>query len=233
MDSTFYHFQLVLLAVICTVFLAFERYLKSKKPTTANLKELLVEENLEVGHSTLPPNGATVPAITPRAGALSTLMQKYLLVYAVVMGKVVLIMFFEGVDPFQRCRLAPGPICLLSLSRAIRFPRTASCCFVCHWLYERCHLCSACGCMGRHVVSTRLILVRVASYFVPPTADASGFVCCSASYMQRRAAFSSSHSSHYFSWHASSVEYRRPYCFPHSRVGSYHQAQVPRYIVKT
>ncbi|KAN0131956.1 DUF791 domain containing protein [Lactarius tabidus] len=86
MDSTFYQFQLGLLAVICTVFLAFERYLKSKKSTTANLKELSVEESLEVGHSTLPPNGAAVPAITPRAGALSVLMRKYLLVYAIVMG---------------------------------------------------------------------------------------------------------------------------------------------------
>lgn len=122
MDSTFYQFQLGLLAVICVVFLAFERYLKSKKSTSANSKELSVEESLEVGHSTLPPNGAAVPAITPRAGALSVLMRKYLLVYAIVMGMVLLISFFESVDPSQRCRLAPGPICLLSLSRAIRLP---------------------------------------------------------------------------------------------------------------
>ena len=160
MDSTFYQFQLGLLAVICTVFLVFERYLKSKKSTTANLKELSVEENLEVGHSTLPSNGAAVPAITPRAGALSTLMQKYLLVYAIVMGKVVLIMFFEGVDPFQRCRLAARPICLLSLSRAIRLPRTASRRVVCHWLHERRHLCTACWRLGGHIVSTYLALVR-------------------------------------------------------------------------
>lgn len=122
MDSTFYQFQLGLLAVICAVFLAFERYLKSKKSTTANVKELSVEESLEVGHSTLPSNGSAVPAITPRAGALSVLMRKYLLVYAIVMGMVVLISFFEDVDPSQSCRLAPGPICLLSLSRAIRLP---------------------------------------------------------------------------------------------------------------
>ena len=124
MDSTFYQFQLGLLAVICAVLLAFEHYLKSKKSTTVNLKELSVEENLEVGHSTLQPNGAAVPAVTPRSGALGALMRKYLLVYAIVMGKFVLFASLEGVDPsdFQRCRLAPGPICLLSLSRAIRLP---------------------------------------------------------------------------------------------------------------
>ena len=82
MDSTFYQFQLGLLAVICAVLLAFEHYLKSKKSTTVNVKELSVEENLEVGQ----PNGATVPAVTPRAGALGALMRKYLLVYAIVMG---------------------------------------------------------------------------------------------------------------------------------------------------
>jgi MFS family permease len=79
MDSTFYQFQLGSLAVICTILLAFERYLKSKKSTTVNVKELSVEENLEVGQ----PNGA---AVTPRAGALGALMRKYILVYAIVMG---------------------------------------------------------------------------------------------------------------------------------------------------
>ncbi|KAI9465738.1 hypothetical protein BJY52DRAFT_1220488 [Lactarius psammicola] len=78
MDSTFYQFQLGLLAVICTVLLAFE--------PTVNSGELSVEENLEVGHSTLQSNGAAVPAITPRSGALGVLMRKYLLVYAIVMG---------------------------------------------------------------------------------------------------------------------------------------------------
>jgi hypothetical protein len=115
MDSTFYQFQLGSLAVICTILLAFERYLKSKKSTTVNVKELSVEENLEVGQ----PNGA---AVTPRAGALGALMRKYILVYAIVMGKVVPIMSFDDVDPSKRCRLAAGPICLLSLSRAIRLP---------------------------------------------------------------------------------------------------------------
>ncbi|KAH9048421.1 hypothetical protein EDB84DRAFT_1456928 [Lactarius hengduanensis] len=87
MDSTFYQYQLGWLAVICTVLLAFERYLKSKKSATVNLKELSVdEENLEVGEATLQSNGAAVPAITPRSGALGTLMRKYLLVYAIVMG---------------------------------------------------------------------------------------------------------------------------------------------------
>ncbi|KAH9060601.1 hypothetical protein EDB87DRAFT_1727308 [Lactarius vividus] len=86
MDSTFYQYQLGLLAVICTVLLAFERYLKSKKLATVNLKELSVEENLEVGEVTLQSNGTAVPIITPRSGALGTLMRKYLLVYAIVMG---------------------------------------------------------------------------------------------------------------------------------------------------
>ena len=99
MDSTFYQFQLGLLAVICTVLLAFEHYLKSKKSTTANSKESPVEENLEVGLSTLQPNGAAVPAVTPRVGALGTLMRKYLLVYAIVMGKTVLISRVLIVDP--------------------------------------------------------------------------------------------------------------------------------------
>ncbi|KAH9177752.1 hypothetical protein EDB89DRAFT_1934281 [Lactarius sanguifluus] len=87
MDSTFYQYQLGLLAVICTVLLAFERYLKSKKSATVNLKELSVdEEHLEVGEATLQSNGTAVPVITPRSGALGTLMRKYLLVYAIVMG---------------------------------------------------------------------------------------------------------------------------------------------------
>ncbi len=122
MDSTFYQFQLGLLAVVCIVLLTFERYLKSKKSTTANLKESSVEENLEDGHSTLQSNGAAVPAITPRAGALSMLMRKYILVYAIVMGGDAFPMISRVLILLQRCRLAPGPICLLPLSRAIRLP---------------------------------------------------------------------------------------------------------------
>ncbi|KAI0301622.1 DUF791-domain-containing protein [Multifurca ochricompacta] len=112
MDSTFYQFQLGLLAVICTILLAFERYLKSKKSSQDNVKEPLLDENLEVGHPILQSNGAAVPTITPRAGALNTLMRKYLLVYAIVMGFISAAIFapFVGVwaDTYGRKR-----ICLL------------------------------------------------------------------------------------------------------------------------
>jgi len=195
MDSTFYQFQLGLLAVICTVFLALERYLKSKKTTPVNLKELSVEENLEVGHSTLSSNGAALPAVTPRAGALSTLMRKYILVYAIVMGA----------DWLQ------GPYVYSLYREQYAFPeRQVAVLFV-----------------------TGFMSAAVFAPFLLCAADASGFVYYFASYMQRRAAFSSSRSSLCFFWHASLAEYRRPYCFLHSRVGSYPQAQAPRCIVKT
>lgn len=84
MDQTFYQYQLGLLAVICVVLLAFERYLKSKKTPPKDLK---IEESLEVGHPVLQTNGAAVLASNSRAGALNTLMRKYLLVYAIVMGQ--------------------------------------------------------------------------------------------------------------------------------------------------
>jgi hypothetical protein len=86
MESNFYQFQLVLLSVICAILLGFEHYLKSKKtPPPENFKDPLIEENIEVGH--LQKNGVVTPTTTTsRANALSTLMRKYLLVYAVVMG---------------------------------------------------------------------------------------------------------------------------------------------------
>jgi len=88
MDSNFYQFQLGLLAVICVVLIAFERYLKSRKPPTDHLKEdPAIEDSLEVGHSVLHTNGTALSMNnSSRAGALNTLMRKYLLVYAIVMG---------------------------------------------------------------------------------------------------------------------------------------------------
>jgi hypothetical protein len=88
MESNFYQFQLVLLSVICAILLGFEHYLKSKKtPPPENFKDSLIEENIEVGHSVLQTNGAVAPTTTTsRANALSTLMRKYILVYAIVMG---------------------------------------------------------------------------------------------------------------------------------------------------
>lgn len=83
MDSSFYHYQLGLLAIICIVLLAFERYLKSKKTPTDHVK---IEENIENGHPGLQKNAAAMP-MTSRAGALNTLMRKYLLVYSIVMGE--------------------------------------------------------------------------------------------------------------------------------------------------
>jgi hypothetical protein len=40
-----------------------------------------------VGHPVLQTNGAAVLTSNSRAGALNTLMRKYLLVYAIVMGQ--------------------------------------------------------------------------------------------------------------------------------------------------
>jgi hypothetical protein len=89
MDSNFYQFQLGLLAVICVILLAFERYLKSRKPPPDHLKEdPAIEDSLEVGHSVLHTNGTALSMNNnSRAGALNTLMRKYLLVYAIVMGR--------------------------------------------------------------------------------------------------------------------------------------------------
>jgi hypothetical protein len=88
MDQAFYKYQLGLLGLVCVVLIAFERYLKSKKTPPDHLKDLKIEESLEVGHPVLQTNGAAVlTSNTSRAGALNTLMRKYLLVYAIVMGQ--------------------------------------------------------------------------------------------------------------------------------------------------
>lgn len=88
MDQSFYKYQLVLLTVICVVLIAFERYLKSKKSPPDHLKDHKEEEAIEDGHSVLQTNGAAVlTSNVARAGALQTLMRKYLLVYAIVMGQ--------------------------------------------------------------------------------------------------------------------------------------------------
>jgi hypothetical protein len=88
MDQSFYKYQLVFLTVICVILIAFERYLKSKKSPPDHLKEHKVEEIMEDGHSVLQTSGAAVlTSNVARAGALQTLMRKYLLVYAIVMGQ--------------------------------------------------------------------------------------------------------------------------------------------------
>ncbi|KAI9509302.1 hypothetical protein F5148DRAFT_1012473 [Russula earlei] len=87
MDPTFYQFQLSLLAIICIALIAFERYLTSKRAPPDHFKDTVIEDSIEVGHPVLQTNGAPVPTSTSsRAGALKTLMRKYLLVYAIVMG---------------------------------------------------------------------------------------------------------------------------------------------------
>ncbi len=84
----FYQFQLGVLAVVCVVLIALERFLKSKKPPSDHSKDLVVDENIEGGHPMLETNGAAVSTSnSSRAGALNTLMRKYLLVYAIVMGQ--------------------------------------------------------------------------------------------------------------------------------------------------
>jgi hypothetical protein len=88
MDSSFYKYQLGLLGFICAVLIGFERYLKSKKTPLDHLKDIKIEDSLEVGHPVLQTNGtAVLTSNTSRAGALNTLMRKYLLVYAIVMGQ--------------------------------------------------------------------------------------------------------------------------------------------------
>lgn len=88
MDQAFYKYQLVLLTVICIVLIAFERYLKSKKSPSDHLKDHKIEESVEDGHIALQTNGAAaLTSNVTRAGALQTLMRKYLLVYAIVMGQ--------------------------------------------------------------------------------------------------------------------------------------------------
>jgi hypothetical protein len=85
MDQAFYKYQLILLTVICIVLIAYERYLKSKKSPPDHFKDK-VEESIEDGHSVLQTNGAAVlTSNVTRAGALQTLMRKYLLVYAILM----------------------------------------------------------------------------------------------------------------------------------------------------
>jgi hypothetical protein len=105
MESNFYQFQLGLLAVVCVILLVYERYLKSKKTPPDNFKDPLIEENLEVGHSVLQTNGAAAPTTTPRAGSLNTLMRKYLLVYAIVMGQ-----YTQRTNIFGCSSLAKAPI---------------------------------------------------------------------------------------------------------------------------
>jgi hypothetical protein len=88
MAYPFYQFQLGLLTVICIVLITLERYLKSKKTLPDHSKDIVIEEeNIEGGHPLLESDGAAVStSSSSRAGALNTLMRKYLLVYAIVMG---------------------------------------------------------------------------------------------------------------------------------------------------
>jgi hypothetical protein len=85
----FYQFQLGVLAVVCVLLIALERYLKSEKPPSDHSKDLAVDENIEGGHPMLETNGTAVSTSNSSrgAGALNTLMRKYLLVYAIVMGQ--------------------------------------------------------------------------------------------------------------------------------------------------
>ncbi len=88
MDQAFYKYQLIFLTVVCTALIAFERYLKSKKSSPDHFKGPKIEESIEDGHPVLQTNGTTVlTSNATRAGALKTLMRKYLLVYAIVMGQ--------------------------------------------------------------------------------------------------------------------------------------------------
>jgi hypothetical protein len=89
MAYAFYQFQLGLLSIICVIFIALERYLKSKKTSPDHSKDVVIEENIEGGHPILEEtNGVAVStSSSSRAGALNALMRKYLLVYAIVMGQ--------------------------------------------------------------------------------------------------------------------------------------------------
>ncbi|KAI0261625.1 hypothetical protein BC834DRAFT_461545 [Gloeopeniophorella convolvens] len=78
MDTGFYHSQLGLLAFVCLLLLLLERYLSSSRPPSHVSKEPTLEDTLETGH--------VVQLAHPRASALNTLMRKYILVYAIVMG---------------------------------------------------------------------------------------------------------------------------------------------------
>jgi hypothetical protein len=123
MDQAFYKYQLGFLGLICAVLIAFERYLKSKKPPPDPFKDLKIEEEegLEVGLPVLQTNGAAVlTSNTTRAGALNTLMRKYILVFAIVMGQSTrAITCLKVLISPQRCRLAPRAIRLFPLSRTI------------------------------------------------------------------------------------------------------------------
>ena len=77
--SNFYERQLVLLIVVCVVVLLLERWVSSrdKKPHDSSSVEG-VDDSLE--------DEDTKSVSSTPAGALSTLMRKYLTVYAIVMG---------------------------------------------------------------------------------------------------------------------------------------------------
>jgi hypothetical protein len=120
MDQAFYKYQLIFLTVICIVLVAYERYLKSKKSPPDHFKDHKVEESMEDGHSVLQTNGAAVlTSNVARAGALQTLMRKYLLVYAIVMGQSACYNLFRVLIHHNRRRLATRPIRLFPLSRTI------------------------------------------------------------------------------------------------------------------
>lgn len=73
---TFYELQLILLVSSCLVFLLLERYASSRKRAAA-AKDYHAD-HLENGGSTVP------------VSALAKLTKQYLLVYAIVMGELVL-----------------------------------------------------------------------------------------------------------------------------------------------
>ncbi|KAI0051324.1 DUF791-domain-containing protein [Auriscalpium vulgare] len=81
----FYETQLGVLAVVCLAALALERYASSRTRPPAAAKDVALADALENGTTA---NGHLKEADTPspRAFALRSLMHKYLVVYAIVMG---------------------------------------------------------------------------------------------------------------------------------------------------
>jgi hypothetical protein len=116
--TQFYELQLILLTGFCISALLLERY-ASKHQGPLTPKENRDPVHLENG------NGHTHSASTSSNGALPTLTRKYLVVYAIVMGRLQfqLHFLFNNLTVFLRRRLVAGAICVFPLSRTIWISR--------------------------------------------------------------------------------------------------------------
>ena len=150
MQLGFYELQLLVLASVCTVALGFERFVSKKPKQDLKSGKDSANERLEDG---------VVPSMGASTG-LSSLMRKYLIVYAIVMGVSCSLHFcsFHQTRPVRR-GLAARTLRILIVQRTVWVPRENGRRFLCDRLSISRLGRSSGGSMGRPAVSTSVWFV--------------------------------------------------------------------------